>query len=54
MATSMINDLRLPEGFLMWKFADDATVSQVVLPSKHSTLQQAADFMIGPKKTICN
>ena len=42
---AMINDLRLPEGFLMWKFADDATVSEVVLPSKHSTLQQAADLI---------
>ena len=41
----MINDLRLSEGFLMWKFADDATVSEVVLPSKHSTLQQAADLI---------
>ena len=29
----------------MWKFADDTTVSEVVSPSKHSTLQQAADFI---------
>ena len=36
---AMINDLRLPEGFHMWKFADDTTVSEVVPPSKaqHST-----------------
>ena len=42
---AMINDLRLPEGFHMWKFADDTTVSEVVPPSKHSTLQPAADFI---------
>ena len=42
---SMINDLHLPEGFHMWKFADDTTVSEVVPPSKHSTLQQVADFI---------
>ena len=42
---AMINDLRLPEGFHMWKFADDTTVSEVVPPSKHSSLQQAADFI---------
>ena len=29
----------------MWKFADDTTVSEVVPPTKHSTLQQAADFI---------
>ena len=29
----------------MWKFADDTTVSEGVPPSKHSTLQQAADFV---------
>ena len=29
----------------MWKFADDTMVSEVVPPSKHSTLQQAADFI---------
>ena len=29
----------------MWKFVDDTTVSEVVPPSKHSTLQQAADFI---------
>ena len=29
----------------MWKFADDTTVSELVPPSKHSTLQQAADFI---------
>ena len=42
---AMINDLRLPEGFHMWKFADDTTFSEVVPPSKHSTLQQVADFI---------
>ena len=42
---AMINDLRLPEEFLMWKFADDATVSEVVPASKLSTLQQAADYI---------
>ena len=41
----MINDLRLPEEFLMWKFADDTTVSEVVPVSKLSTLQQAADYI---------
>ena len=41
----MINDLRLPEEFLMWKFADDTTVSEVVPASKLSTLQQAADYI---------
>ena len=40
---AMINDLRLPEEFLMWKFADDTTVSEIVPASKLSTLQQAAD-----------
>ena len=40
-----INDLRLPEEFLMWKFADDTTVSEVVPASKLSTLQQAADYI---------
>ena len=37
---AMINDLRLPKGFHMWKFADDTTVSEVVPPSvqaQHST-----------------
>ena len=29
----------------MWKFADDATVSEVVPASKLSTLQQAADYI---------
>ena len=42
---AMINDLRLPEGFHMWKFADDTTVSEVVPASKHSSLQQAADYI---------
>ena len=40
-----INDLRLPEEFLMWKFADDRTVLEVVPASKLSTLQQAADYI---------
>ena len=34
---AIINDLRLPEGFHMWKFAHDTTVSEVVPPSKHSS-----------------
>ena len=38
------NDLRLPEGFHMWKFAADTTVSEVVPASKHSSLRQAADY----------
>ena len=44
---AMIKDLRLPEGFHMWKFefADDITISEVVPPSEHSTLQQAANFI---------
>ena len=33
------------EGFHMWKFADDTTVSEVVPASKHSSLQQAADHI---------
>ena len=41
----MINDLRLPPGFLMWKFADDTTVSEVVPPAKQSSLQQAANYI---------
>ena len=42
----LINDLKLPEGSsLMWKFADDTTVSEVVLPSKQSSLQQAIDHI---------
>ena len=42
---AMINDLRLPEGFHMCKLSDDSTVSEVVPPSKDSSLQQAADFI---------
>ena len=42
---AMINDLRLPEEFLMWKFANDTTVSEVVPTSELSTLQQAADYI---------
>ena len=40
------NDLRLPEGFHMWKFAADTTVSEVVPASKHSSLRQAADYVL--------
>ena len=29
----------------MWKFAGDTTVSEIVLPSKQSALQQAVDFI---------
>ena len=42
---AMINDLRLPEGFHLWKFADDTMVSEVVPASKPSSLQQAADYI---------
>ena len=42
---AMINDLRLPKEFHMRKFANDTTVSEVVPPSKHNTLQQEADFI---------
>ena len=41
----MINDLRLPEGFHMWKFANDPTASEVVPAPKHSLLQQVADYI---------
>lgn len=40
-----VNSLWLTDGsFAMWKFADDTTVSEIVLPSKQSALQQAVDF----------
>ena len=39
------NDLCLLEGFHMWKFADDTTVSEVVPASKHSSLRQAGDYV---------
>ena len=42
---AMINDLSLPEGFHMWKFADDTTVSGAVPPSGRGTLQQTADLI---------
>ena len=42
---AMINDLRLPEGFHMWKFANDPTASEVVPASKHSLLQEVADYI---------
>jgi hypothetical protein len=29
----------------MWKFADDCTISEVILPSKQSSLQQAVDYI---------
>ena len=53
---AMINDLRLPEGFHMWKFADDTTVSEVVPPPPSTALynKRLISFMIGPKRTICN
>jgi hypothetical protein len=38
----LINDLKLPQESLpMWKFADDCTISEVIPPSKQSSLQQA-------------
>ena len=30
----------------MWKFAADTTVSEVVPASKHSSLRQAADYVL--------
>ena len=42
---AMINDLRLQEGFHLWKFADYTTVSEVVPASKLSSLQQAAEYI---------
>ena len=41
----MINDLQLlsDESFHIWKFADDTTVSQIVLPSCPSSLQQGVE-----------
>ena len=39
------NDLRLPEGFHMCKFIDDTTISEVVPASKHSSPQQAAEYI---------
>ena len=42
----MINDLKLPVGsFLMWKFADDITISEVIPPSQQSSLQYAVDHI---------
>ena len=42
----MINDLEPSgESLFMWKFADDAMVSEFVLPSKPSYLQEAVDHM---------
>lgn len=41
-----VNSLWLTDGsFAMWKFAHDTTVSEIVLPSKQSALQQAVDFI---------
>ena len=41
----MTNDLALSinSSLHMWKFADDATVSKVVLPTEQSHLQEAVD-----------
>ena len=41
----MINDLQLlsDESFHIWKFADDTTVSEIVLPSCPSSLQQVVE-----------
>ena len=42
----MINDLKLPEGsFLMWKFAGDTAISEVISPSQQSSLQYAVDYI---------
>ena len=41
----MINDLRLQEGFFMWKFADDTTISEIVPPSKNSSLHLAINHV---------
>ena len=42
----LVNDLKLPQESLpMWKFADDCTISEVILPSKQSSLQQAVDYI---------
>ena len=41
----LINDLQFLEGFLMWKFADDTIVSEVVFPSKQSCFQQVVDHI---------
>jgi hypothetical protein len=42
----LINDLKLPQESLpMWKFADDCTISEVIPPSKQSSLQQAVDYI---------
>ena len=42
---AMINDLRLPEGFHMWKLTDDTKVCEVVPTSKHSSPQQVANYI---------
>ena len=42
----LINDLKLPQESLpMWKFPDDCTISEVIPPSKQSSLQQAVDYI---------
>ena len=42
----LINDLKLPQESLpTWKFADDCTISEVIPPSKQSSLQQAVDYI---------
>ena len=43
---AMINDLDLPgESMLMWKFADDTTISEIVQPSNVSNLQHVVDHV---------
>ncbi|CAB4005807.1 Hypothetical predicted protein, partial [Paramuricea clavata] len=42
----LINDLKLPQESLpMRKFADDCTISEVIPPSKQSSLHQAVDYI---------
>ena len=42
----MINDLKTPDvSTLMWKFADDSTVSEAIPPCNHSKLQPAVDHI---------
>ncbi|CAB4016292.1 RNA-directed DNA polymerase from mobile element jockey, partial [Paramuricea clavata] len=42
----LINDLKLSHKSLpMWKIADDCTISEVIPPSKQSSLQQAVDYI---------
>ena len=42
----MINDLKTPDvSTLMWKFADDSTVSEAIPPCHHSKLQPAVEHI---------